>query len=249
MLEPALKDTVKSVIARGKLNIVIRRERSMSSRFQIQCDETVAKQYVDASSKLAEIMHSTEALSLDVLAQLDGVFFQDENPQDIKEVESALKLVLKDALEQLNGRRETEGTALEQDLRARIQAMTEALSSVEAMLPDITAAYEERLRNRVAELSADTDLKEERLALEIALLAEKVDINEEIVRLKAHFDHVDEHLRSNEPIGRELNFLAQEMQREINTLGSKLRDVDVTREVLRMKSELEKFREQIQNVE
>ncbi len=249
MLESTLRETVKQHIARGKLNIIVRRERTLSNRFEVQCDTNVAQQYVDASSKLAEIMHSTEALSLDVLAQMDGVFYQDEKSQDIKSVEAAIKAVLSDALQQLDARRETEGTALDLDLRERIQGIIDALAVVEGLLPEITVAYEERLRNRVAELSVDTEITEDRLALELALLSEKMDVNEEIVRLKAHFDHVNEHLAASDPIGRELNFLAQEIQREINTLGSKLRDVDVTREVLRMKSELEKFREQIQNVE
>ena len=249
MLESTLRETVKQHIARGKLNIIVRRERALSNRFEVQCDTNVAQQYVDASSRLADIMHSTEALSLDVLAQMDGVFYQDEKSQDIKSVEAAIKAVLSDALQQLDARRETEGTALDQDLRERIQGIIDALAVVEGLLPEITVAYEERLRNRVAELSVDTEITEDRLALELALLSEKMDVNEEIVRLKAHFDHVNEHLAASDPIGRELNFLAQEIQREINTLGSKLRDVDVTREVLRMKSELEKFREQIQNVE
>ena len=154
-----------------------------------------------------------------------------------------------EALNQLNQSRAEEGESLARDVAARITEMQDALTVIEGMLPDLAKAYEERLRAKVIELNTDVGLTQERLAIEIALMADKMDVNEEVVRLKSHFEKVLSLLRQKEPIGRDLNFLSQELQREINTLGSKMRDLDVTREVLRLKAELEKLREQAQNIE
>jgi uncharacterized protein (TIGR00255 family) len=138
---------------------------------------------------------------------------------------------------------------LSEDAAERVSLMRESLSKVEERLPEIVRAYESRLRERVSELKVDAGVTDDRLAVEVALMADRSDVTEEVVRLKAHFDHVTKLWSSSDSIGRELNFLAQEIQREINTLGSKLRELEVSREVLRMKAELEKIREQAQNIE
>src|SRR5690606_29460963 len=153
------------------------------------------------------------------------------------------------ALRQLDAMRCTEGENLARDLHARLDHILAAVRRVEARLPELNAAYAEKLRTRVAELAGDTALTEDRLALEVALMAEKGDVTEELVRLKTHLEHAAALLNDDDAVGRKLNFLTQEIQREINTLGAKVRDTDVVREVLDMKSELEKIREQIQNIE
>ncbi len=248
-LEATLRESVKGSVARGKVFVSIRRDRGANGGQQVRYDVEVAKQYIAASRELGHLMSSTEALSLNTLTQLEGVFFQEEEEADLDLIKSALKTALQDALTQFNAARASEGKALAEDAAHRVSLMREALSAIEARLPELSKRYEERLRERVAGFAADTALTEERLAIEVALAADKTDVTEEVVRLKAHFDHVAALLDASEPIGRELNFLAQEIQREINTLGSKLRDMNVTREVLRMKSELEKLREQAQNIE
>ena len=248
-LENDLRNVVKSLVSRGKVTVSIRRGRGTTARTSIQFDQKNAQQYIDASRGLAKLMNSTEALSLDVLAQMDGVFFQEETEQDLGRAKEALTAAVTDALIQLNQARELEGQALEADIAERIAEMRDALSVVEARLPDLATAYVDRLKERVAELNVDTGMREERLAMEIALMADKMDVNEEVVRLNSHFEQTLNLLAQPEPVGRDLNFLSQELQREINTLGSKLRDMDVTREVLRLKAELEKLREQAQNIE
>jgi uncharacterized protein (TIGR00255 family) len=215
----------------------------------IHFDAENARQYIDASKELARLMNSTGAMSLDVLAQMEGVFYQEEQEQDLDAVRDPLCAAFVEALEQLNQSRAEEGDSLARDVTARIAEMEDALTIIEGMLPDLATAYQERLRARVNELNTDVGLTEERLAIEIALMADKMDVNEEVVRLKSHFAKVRSLLDQKEPIGRDLNFLSQELQREINTLGSKMRDLDVTREVLRLKAELEKLREQAQNIE
>jgi uncharacterized protein (TIGR00255 family) len=248
-LETVLREVVKNRVSRGKLNIYVGRKRGNSTRQEVHLDVTVAEQYLDASKKLAELMSTTQALSLDVLAQLEGVFYQDEKEDDLDRVREILERLLLEALDQLNSMRAAEGQALLADIRERIQLMRQSLAVIEAEMPTLAQQYEDRLRNRIRDLSADSGLSEDRLAVELAFLAEKSDVSEEVVRLKAHFEHVVSHIAAEGAVGRELNFLAQEMQREVNTLGSKLREESVTREILRIKSELEKLREQVQNVE
>ncbi|MBL7648370.1 MAG: YicC family protein [Candidatus Hydrogenedentes bacterium] len=248
-LETPLRNLVKDALSRGKLNVSIRRSRGPMGRPAIHFDAENAKQYIDASKELARLMNSTGAMSLDVLAQMEGVFYQEEQEQDLDAVKDPLCAAFVEALNQLNQSRAEEGESLARDVAARITEMQDALSIIEGMLPDLAQAYEERLRARVNELNVDVGLTQERLAIEIALMADKMDVNEEVVRLKSHFEKVLSLLRQKEPIGRDLNFLSQELQREINTLGSKMRDLDVTREVLRLKAELEKLREQAQNIE
>jgi len=123
------------------------------------------------------------------------------------------------------------------------------VGEVEQRLPELRELYTAKLHARIDELNVDANVAEDRIALELAVLAEKGDVTEEIVRLRSHLDHAREMMASGDAVGRKLNFLVQEIQREINTLGSKVRDTDVARYVLHMKSELEKFREQIQNIE
>ena len=248
-IEPELREAVKQRVVRGKVNVAVRRDRTTSTRGKVRCDFAVARQYVEAGQELARMMSSTQIVSLDTLARLEGVFSQEEDVQDPQQIGPALVDILERALAQFNAVRQAEGQALVQDMLDRIGQMSEALSVVEARIPELAQQYEERLRTRVGELLEDKSLAEDRIALEVALLAEKADVNEEAVRLRAHFEQAEQLLRSPEPTGRELGFLSQEIQREVNTLGSKLRDVGVTREVLRMKSELEKLKEQAQNIE
>jgi len=248
-LEPVLREVAKKHLSRGKLNVSVRRERGAYGKPHIVFDADVAQQYITASKGIAELMSSMDKMSLDTLVRLDGVFYQEESAEDLEAVEAAVGAALEEALTQLDKVRAAEGLALAEDVRNRIEAMREALAFIETRIPELAVAYEERLRERVKELNVDTGLSEERLAVEITLMADKADVNEEAVRLRAHFEHVESLLSSPEPIGRELNFLTQEIQREINTLGSKLRDLGVTREVMRVKSELEKLREQAQNIE
>lgn len=249
LLEPMLRETVKGRVERGKLNVYVSRKRGTETRQTVCFDPDVARQYVEASRQLANLMNTTEAISLNVVAQLEGVFYEEDRDDDIERVNAAIVKLLIGALEQLNTMREAEGASLVAELCGRIECMQAALGQIETQLPEATRRYEERLRARLRELNTETGLTEERLAIELAIMADKADVTEEIVRLKCHLSQALEHLHGAGAIGRELNFLAQEIQREANTLGSKLRDGDVGREVLRIKVELEKWREQVQNIE
>lgn len=249
LLEARVRDLLKERISRGKVFCAVRRDKAPGAKAPVRCDMQVAEEYIRASRELVGLMNSTERLSLATLMRMEGVFSQEEAEPDLERIADTLLSVTSGALDQLESARRTEGLALAADLRARFDAIRDAVSEVETRVPELNAAYEARLKERVAELSVDAKVSEERLALEVAMLAEKTDVNEEIVRIKAHLDHAAQLLEQPEPVGRELGFLSQEFQREINTLGSKMRDLGVTREVIRMKGELEKVREQMNNIE
>ena len=248
-LEAPLRELVKQETTRGKVNISVRREYGPLGRVRIRLDEEVSAHYVDASRRLAEILNTSEELSLDRLVTLDGVFIHEDAAQDIEAVQAMLEAALVEALRSFNQARENEGVALLRDMAARLAAIEASVVRVEARFPEISALYRARLSERVRELVADANVKEERVALEVAMMADRMDVTEETVRLRAHLEHGRALFQSSEPVGRDLNFLVQEMGREINTMGSKLRDVEAAREVLLMKSELEELREQIQNIE
>ncbi len=248
-IEPAVKESIRRHVTRGRLNVWVGRKQGGSSGRQVRFDPVIARQYVEAAGELSHLLGTNETLSLDVLAQLDGVFYQENLEEDLQRAEAVVVEALEEALDALNGMRAAEGEVLAEDLRRRIELLRQGVDSVELRLPELEELYAARLRTRLDELKADTEIAEERLAIELALLAEKSDVTEEVVRLKAHMDHALELLEKDEPVGRELNFLAQELQREVNTLSAKVRDGDVCRQVLRMKAEVERFREQTQNIE
>ncbi len=249
-LEQPLREWVREKVNRGKISVSIRRDNGGNSTLQVKYDANIAQQYISASESLAQALYTPEArLSLDVLAQLEGVFYQEESKQDLELITNELQAIFNRALEQYQSGREREGEALKTDLLARLQLIEESIVAIENRRPEILEAYENRLRDRMQELNTEIGLSEDRIAMEVAMMAEKTDTHEELIRLQSHLEHGRALLDSKEAMGRDLNFLSQEIQREINTLGSKLRDIEVTREVLTMKSELEKLREQIQNIE
>lgn len=248
-LDADVKQLIRRHVDRGKIMAVVTRKRGAASSQTVQLDREVARKYVEASRELDQMLGGHETMSLNTLMQLEGVFYYDDTEEDLDEARPVLLAVVTEALGQLNAMRTSEGRALEDDLRRRIQSMREALSLIESRLPTLNQLYEDRLRSRIRELTTEISVTEERIALEVALLAEKADVNEEVVRFKAHLDHMSELLEDKEPVGRRLDFLSQELGREINTLGVKTRDSDVAKEIIQMKSELEKVREQIQNIE
>ena len=247
--EPALRERLKDFLSRGKLNVSINRKRLGLGEKPLVLDTLVAQQYVDAAQELAKMTGDTSTLDLNTLAQLPGVFQQQDEDEDKDEAQATLLTVLSQALENLNSMRDAEGQKLYDDLTLRIQMIGETLAAIEERLPELNELYTAKMRTRIAELIEESTVTEERIALEVAVFSDKGDVTEEVVRLKSHMEHAQELMDSDEPCGRKLNFLTQEFQREINTLGSKVRDTDVVRHVLDMKSELEKFREQIQNIE
>ena len=249
VLEARLREVVGNRLVRGKLNVNVSRKRGQSTAQRLKLDAAIARQYLDASRQLGELAGKTDTLSVDILAQLPGVFVAEEREEDAEQAEAALIPLLEQALEQLDTMRAAEGAALAREIRHRIELIREAVARIKVRLPELNEHYETKLRERMRELTEESALAEERIVVEVAMLADKGDVTEEIVRLEAHLDHALQMMDADEPAGRKLNFLTQEIQREMNTLSAKIRDTDVVRDVLEMKSELEKIREQGQNIE
>jgi uncharacterized protein (TIGR00255 family) len=249
VLESIVRDVVKDKLSRGKINVSITRKRAPSSDSVVRFDAEVARQYAAACDELQQTLGLAGHLSLDTLVQMEGVFYHQDPEENMDEARAMLERLVSEAVESLNSMRLSEGKALALEVTGRVNDLREALARVEERLPALNQLHDERLRARITDLTSEVSVTEERIALEVALLAEKGDVTEEVVRLKTHLDHVLELLASPKPTGRELNFLAQELQREVNTLGVKVRDTEVAREVLSMKAEVEKIREQVQNLE
>lgn len=248
-LDTIVKQTVRKHISRGKLTVNVNRKRGESGAKRIHFDGAVATQYLEAAKEIASMIGTYETLSLNVLAQLDGVLYQEEPEDDLIALEPIVVEVVERALANLDEMRSNEGRALAADLRQRVDMLRQGVAVIEARLPELNSLYEQRLRARLSELKAEAGLTEERIAIETAIMAEKSDVTEEVVRLKQHLSHVDEILDSREPAGRKLDFLFQEIHREVNTLGVKTRDANVAKDIIALKAEIEKMREQIQNVE
>ncbi len=248
-LDPAIREALKERLSRGKITLNINRKRGAASAKALRFDVDIAKKYIEASHELGHLAGQYEKLTVNTLARLDGVFYHEDSEEDLERARELVLGLLDKTVTQLDAMRDREGEAMAGELSQRLDNIRGRLDTVETRLPELNRQYEEKLRARIRDLAGDTNIAEERIAVEVAMLADKGDVTEETVRLRAHLFHAHAIMADGEPSGRKLNFLTQEIQREINTLGSKVRDNDVLREVLDMKTELEKFREQIQNIE
>jgi uncharacterized protein (TIGR00255 family) len=198
---------------------------------------------------LKQSLNLKDEISLEMIASQKDVFLTAESPQDMASLWKGLMLILDEALAGMMEMRRREGESLSQDLSARLEVMAKRLNEIEEMAPQVVLEYQKRLSERVRELTGGLVVDETRLSQEVAILAEKSDITEEIVRLRSHLGQFLEMLDGEEAIGRKVDFLIQEMNREVNTIGSKSSDAHISRQVIEMKSELAKLREQVQNLE
>lgn len=251
MLEPQIRDLINHFIARGRLTVRVSLhagQGNLSARMHLNVP--LAKSYARELSRLARQLKLPGPVTLDHLARAPGVFQTDEQIAEGEDFWPAVEKALKKALVAIVNMREREGLHLRQDLVKRVRTMRNATRRIETQSPEVSERYRsqllERIRNAGLEVPTTDD---ERLLKEVVYFADRSDITEELTRLKSHFQQFDDCLESREPVGRTLDFLAQEMNREVNTIGSKANDSLISREVVTLKAELEKFREQAQNVE
>jgi uncharacterized protein (TIGR00255 family) len=246
--ESAVRDAVRQAISRGSVNVFIRREDAPGAQ-SLFVDKALAIAYVEQLRTLRDELGLIGEVSVDHLASYAPIF-QGEAPGEVNEnVWSELSGILGTALDAINAMREREGVEMGKDLEARLQSIASGLEEVERRSLERIPAERERLRERVRQVVEDENIDEQRLALEITLLADKLDVSEECVRLRSHIKHFRDDMKSGGAIGRKLNFQLQEMNREVNTIGSKTNDADIARIVVGMKEELERMREQVQNIE
>lgn len=250
-LEGRVRDEVHRRCARGRLSVRITVGMTDGvAPGQVRLNRPLARAYHAELTRLAKELGMTEPLSMDAILRAPGVFQAEEQSTDAEPFWQGVRRALDGALNELVAMREREGLHLARDLRQRIQKMRRALTVIRRRAPKVLEQYRSQLRDRVRAAGIELGAEDEdRLMKEIVLFADRSDISEELARLASHFEQFDHCAQSSEPVGRTLDFLAQEMNREINTIGSKANDGQIAHQVVVLKTELEKFREQAQNVE
>ncbi len=248
-LEEKLKSFVQSKVFRGKVDVGVTIFNIEGKDAQIEVNQSIAVGYVDALRKANETIGLNDDLSLSQLIRLPDIFNVVKTTEDEEVIWNLVKTVAEEALNNFVSMRETEGQKMKDDIKSRLAYIGELVSKVEERSPKVTEAYRERLYNKISEILNDKKIDEQRILTEAAIFSEKTAVDEETVRLKSHIQQFSELLESTESVGRKLDFLIQEFNRESNTIGSKAQDVEITRIVVELKSEIEKIREQIQNIE
>ncbi len=250
-LENRMRDTIHERVARGRLNVRVSLQVAEGAwDRRVHLNVGLARAYARELTRLAKDLKLGAPPSLDLIARAPGVFQADDAEEDAGKLWPLVEQAVGRALAALVRMREREGGHLAKDLRTRMAGVRAAVTRVKQRAPEVLRHYQQQLRERVREaglpLPAEDD---ERLLKEIVYFTDRSDVSEELTRLESHFQQFDDCLKSREPVGRTLDFLAQEMNREVNTIGSKANDAAISREVVQLKAELEKFREQVQNLE
>ena len=248
-LEEGVKSQVQKAISRGKVDVFITINAAGADNVKISVNEPVAKGYIDAMHRLVQEYGIQDDISASAISKFSDVFLVEKQEQDENEVKSAISGVVAEALGAFDAMRTREGEALKTDLLQKAEGILSLVSKVEERSPITVKAYRERLTAKMQEVLEDRQIDEARIIQEAAIYADKVAVDEETVRLRSHVDQLQNMLSEGGVIGRKLDFLMQEMNREANTIGSKGNDVEQARNVVSIKSELEKIREQIQNIE
>jgi uncharacterized protein (TIGR00255 family) len=249
--EDILKRSVQQHIKRGRVDVFVTVERDGEARQAVQVDWTLAEAYQQAAQELQQRLGLTDSISLhDLLRIPDLVSLQDKSEASDEELEQALQSCASEASIRLLEMREREGSHLLADLTQRLTVLEGYSRQAAELAPKVVQEHADKLRTRIQELlHSHIAIDETRLAMEVALFADRANIEEELTRLQSHFHQCRSMLQSDEPVGRKLDFLVQEMNREVNTIGSKANHSTLTTLVVDMKAELEKMREQIQNIE
>ena len=249
-LEPRIRDEVNAELSRGRINIVVAYHRSATkAEEQVELDENLAKAYLRAIRKLQKQTKLNGSVTLDTVLRAPGVLTLAEPAVDAEVVWPCVQSALRRALKQLVKMREHEGKFLARDLGQRLDILAKGVKEIRELAPETVKRYRDQLHARVKEAGLEVALDDERLVKEVVMFADRCDISEELTRLESHLEQFRDHLISHEPVGRTLDFLSQEMNRELNTIGSKANAARSSQLVVMLKAELEKIREQVQNIE
>ncbi|NOK10644.1 YicC/YloC family endoribonuclease [Corallococcus exercitus] len=248
-LEPALVKQVKDRLARGSVEILVRRQAATVSGNVPTVDVALAREYARAYREVAEALGQSVEVAWSQVANQPGVIRLEEKGVDVESATQATQTALQQALGALETMRNTEGESIHADLDARMKLIEGWSQEVARLAPRAVSDYQQRLTERVAELARGVAVDPQRLAQEVALFAERTDIAEEVTRLATHLEQFRLLMASPEPVGRRMDFLVQEMHREVNTTGSKSQHAEISARVVSMKAEVERIREQVQNVE
>lgn len=247
--EEKLKSYVNSKVSRGKVDCFLGIEALDTDNADVVVNHTLASAYIKAMNELAQEYSLKNDISSVSISRFPDVFVLKKADEDEEKLWGYIKEVADEAIEKFVAMRETEGEQMKKDVLSRADYILDCVSFIESRSPQTVKEYNDKLITRVHELIGDASLDENRIIQEVAIYADKVAVAEETVRLRSHISQLKEFLESSEPIGRKMDFLVQEINRETNTIGSKACDVEIARKVVDIKAEVEKIREQIQNIE
>ena len=248
-LEEKVKSLLSTEISRGKVECSIQIETTADESVIVSVNEPLAKGYVNAVEEIAEKFALKNDLTALSIARFSDVLSITKAPVDEEDLWDKVQSVVKDALDSFISMRETEGERLKADVLSRADTIISNVAYIEERSPETVKQYSEKLLERMKNVLGDTQIDEARILTEAAIYADKIAVAEETVRLRSHIDQLHTLLSADEAVGRKLDFLVQEINREANTIGSKAQDVDIARRVIDIKAEVEKIREQIQNIE
>jgi uncharacterized protein (TIGR00255 family) len=248
-LEIRIKEMVKAHFSRGRFDISIEMDSGGKDQFKLEPNIEVAQMYVDALENLKSKLNIAGEVTLDLVSRAKDVIMAKEVEEDVVSLWEEISGVLQACLEALEATRESEGRNLVLDLEGRLKRIARHIEEVRGRSPSVLEAYRKRLSERVAEMAEGVEIDSTRLHQEVAYFADRSDITEEVVRIDSHLKQFEQMLGSDEPIGRKMDFLLQEIHREVNTTSAKANDVVISQKVVEIKAELEKMREQIQNIE
>ena len=247
--EDAVKARVQKAISRGKVDVFVSIDATSADEAVVAVNEGLAKGYYDALQRINSLLSHTGEVSAATVAKFPDVLTVTKAEEDLESIGADICAVLDEALKNYNAMRATEGEKLAIDIGGRLDTIETLTGKVEQRSPETVREYREKLTARMQEVLQSTTIDEARILTEAAIYADKIAVDEETVRLRSHVAQLRDMLRSNDPMGRKMDFLIQEVNRESNTIGSKCNDLDIARDVVALKAEVEKIREQVQNIE
>ena len=247
--EDAIKTRVQKAISRGKVDVFVTIDTTAADVSVVAVNEPLARSYYEALMKLKETFSLDGEITPMSLAKFPDVLAVTRAEEDLETVAADICTVLEQALQAYNAMRAVEGERLADDISTRVTTIESVVSKVEERSPQTVAEYRARLTNKMNEVLQSTTIDESRILTEAAIFADKIAVDEETVRLRSHIAQLRAMLQDSQPVGRKLDFLIQEVNRECNTIGSKCNDLTIAQDVVNMKAEVEKIREQVQNIE
>ena len=248
-LEDAAKKQISSVVARGKIDVFISVKDKEDNSVTVDLNAPLVDGFIKAGKRAAELFGIPDDMTVSSVLRMPDALLISKDEPDVKEITSQMLEVLDSALCEFGKTRQEEGARLCEDILYRAGLIAGFVDYIDGRSPQTVEEYKDKLAARMTELLGDAEITEQRILAEAALYADKVSVTEEIIRLRSHLKQLESMIKGNVPYGRKLDFLVQEFNREANTIGSKACDLEITRKVVDMKAEIEKIREQIQNLE
>lgn len=247
--ESRIRETLKKYANRGKVDIFINYEDNNETQVNLKYNDKLAKEYMDIFAKMADEFKIENDINVSALSRYPEVISMEDAEVDEEELWAFIEEALKESLEKFVETRVLEGEHLKNDLLLKLDHMEELVDFIEERSPEIMKEYRSKLEDKVKEILGDTTIDESRIATEVVIYADKICVDEETVRLRSHINHARKCLSEDGGIGRKMDFIAQEMNRESNTILSKANDIEISNAAIDLKTEIEKVREQIQNIE